>query len=255
MFQRLLALPEEIRGRADTSSLRAVIHAAAPCAPSLKRQVIDWFGPIVHEFYSATENYLFTHITAREWLQRPGSVGRPLSGTPHVLDSDTGRELPAGSIGTLWSEGGARFAYRNDPAKTAAARNDRGWTTVGDLGRVDEDGYVYLVDRGTDLILSGGVNIYPREVEDVLITHPDVADVAVFGVPSARFGEEVKAVVQPRSPDVAGETLAAALDAHCRAQLSPHKRPRSFDFRDALPRSPTGKLLKRLLREDYLARP
>lgn len=175
MFQRLLALPDEVRERADISSLRAVIHAAAPCAPSVKRQVIDWFGPIVHEFYSATENYLFTHITSEEWLQRPGSVGRPRSGTPHVLEGDTGRELPAGSIGTLWSEGGPRFAYRNDPAKTASARNDRGWTTVGDMGHLDEDGYVYLVDRSTDLILSGGVNVYPREIEDVLTTHPDVA--------------------------------------------------------------------------------
>jgi fatty-acyl-CoA synthase len=253
MFQRLLALPESVRKEADTSSLRAVIHAAAPCPPSVKREVIDWFGPIVHEFYSSTENYLFTHITSQEWLQRPGSVGRPLSGTPHVLDSDTGQELPVGSTGTLWSEGGSRFAYRNDPAKTAAAYDDRGWTTVGDLGRVDQDGYVYLVDRSTDLILSGGVNIYPREIEDVLVAHPDVVDVAVFGVPSARFGEEVKAVIQPRSNDLAGVALAAALDAHCRAELSPYKCPRSFDFHEALPRSPTGKLLKRLLREHYLA--
>ncbi|WP_368680296.1 AMP-binding protein (plasmid) [Rhodococcus opacus] len=255
MFQRLLTLPDDVRAQADISSLRSVIHAAAPCPPALKRQVIDWFGPIVHEFYSATENYLFTHITSEEWLQRPGSVGRPLSGKPHVLDRDTGLELPPGSVGALWSEGGPKFAYHNDPAKTADSRNDRGWTTVGDVGHVDEDGYVYLVDRSTDLILSGGVNIYPREIEDVLTMHPDVADVAVFGVPSERFGEEVKAVVQPRSPEVTGEALAVALEELCREQLSPYKCPRSFEFRDALPRSPTGKLMKRLLREDYLARP
>jgi fatty-acyl-CoA synthase len=254
MFQRLLALPDEVRQAADTSSVRAVIHAAAPCAPSVKRQMIEWLGPIVHEFYSCTENYLFTHITSQEWLQRPGSVGRPRVGTPHVLD-DTGRELPAGATGTLWSEGGPQFEYRNDPVKTAASHNDRGWTTVGDLGRLDEDGYVYLVDRSTDLILSGGVNVYPREIEDVLITHPDVADIAVFGVPSARFGEEVKAVVQPRAPELAGDALAADLEALCRAQLSPYKCPRSFDFVDTVPRTATGKLLKRQLRDVYVTVP
>lgn len=253
MFQRLLALPEDARARADVSSLRAVIHAAAPCPPSVKRAMIDWLGPIVHEFYSCTENYLFTHITAAEWLERPGSVGRARSGTPHVLDSDTGEALPIGSTGTLWSEGGRRFAYHNDPAKTASTRNDRGWTTVGDLGRVDDDGYVYLVDRRTDLILSGGVNVYPREVEDTLITHPDVADVAVFGVPSERFGEEVCAVVQPSSPDVDAAALSTALTAHCRERLSPSKCPRTFEVCDELPRTDTGKLLKRVLRERFIA--
>jgi long-chain acyl-CoA synthetase len=251
MFQRLLALPDEVRERADVTSLRVVVHAAAPCPPSVKRAMIDWLGPIVHEFYSCTENYLFTHVTSQEWLQRPGTVGRPLSGTPHVL-TDDGRELAAGEIGTLWSEGGRRFAYHNAPEKTAAAYNDHGWTTVGDLGRIDEDGYVYLVDRSTDLILTGGINVYPREIEDVLITHPDVVDVAVFGVPSERFGEEVRAVVQPRSPESAGEALAAVLTEHCRTQLSAYKCPASFAFRNELPRSPTGKLLKRHLRNEQL---
>jgi long-chain acyl-CoA synthetase len=251
MFQRLLALPDEVRERADVTSLRVVVHAAAPCPPSVKRAMIDWLGPIVHEFYSCTENYLFTHVTSQEWLQRPETVGRPLSGTPHVLDDD-GHELPAGEIGTLWSEGGRQFAYHNSPEKTAAAYNDRGWTTVGDLGRIDQDGYVYLVDRSTDLILTGGINVYPREIEDVLITHPDVVDVAVFGVPSERFGEEIKAIVQPRTSDAANGALAAALAELCRTQLSPYKCPASFAFRNELPRSPTGKLLKRHLRNEQI---
>jgi long-chain acyl-CoA synthetase len=252
MFSRLLKLPASVRRSADLSSLRAVIHAAAPCPQAVKREMIEWLGPIVHEFYSATENYMFTHIDAADWLRRPGSVGRPIIGVPHVLDDD-GSELPAGSVGQIWSEGGRRFRYHNDPEKTAASRNERGWTTVGDVGYLDRDGYLFLVDRRTDLILSGGVNVYPREAEDVLSTHPAVVDVAVFGVPDDDFGEAVKAVVQPGSMDEAGEELAAELLAHCREQLTSYKCPQSVDFRAELPRQATGKLYKRLLRDEYIA--
>jgi long-chain acyl-CoA synthetase len=250
MFVRLLRLPEEERRRGDLSSLGKVFHAAAPCPVDVKQQMIDWLGPIVDEYYSSTEIYLFTAIDAEDWLAHPGSVGRPVIGTPHVLDDD-GDELPPGEIGTVWSEGGTQFEYHNAPEKTAEARNERGWTTVGDVGYVDADGYLYLTDRKADLIISGGVNVYPQEAENVLMAHPAVADAAVFGVPHEELGEEVKAVVQLVEPGRLEDEVEAELLAYCHSRLAKYKCPRSIDFVAELPRQATGKLYKRLLREEY----
>ncbi|MCZ0997450.1 AMP-binding protein [Streptomyces mirabilis] len=250
MLTRLLKLPAESRARRDMSSLRVVVHAAAPCPAGTKRALIDWLGPIVHEYYSSTENYLFTAIDSKEWLAHPGSVGRALVGQPHILD-ETGAELPTGEIGTIWSEGGLPFEYLNDPAKTGESRNDRGWATVGDLGHLDADGYLYLADRRADLVLSGGVNIYPQEAENVLVEHPDVADAAVFGIPHDELGEVVHAVVQLRPGCTESPEVAEQLIDWCRQHLSTYKCPRGLDFADQLPRSPTGKLFKRELRERY----
>jgi fatty-acyl-CoA synthase len=251
MFIRLLKLPDEDRRRFDLSSLRAVIHAAAPCPPEVKAQMIDWLGAVVHEYYSSTEAYLFTAITPQEAVSHPGSVGKPLLGTPHILD-DSGRELPPGEPGTIWSEGGLEFAYRNDPEKTAQARDGHGWTTVGDIGYLDDDGYLYLTDRKADMIIAGGVNVYPQEAENVLALHPRIADVAVFGIPHPELGEEVKAVVQPVDMGTAGPELEAELLAFCHERLARYKCPRSIDFEPELPRHATGKLYKRLLRDRYL---
>ncbi|WP_433504562.1 AMP-binding protein [Pseudonocardia halophobica] len=254
MLIRMLKLPPEIRAARDLSSLQVVVHAAAPCPAGVKRALIDWLGPIVHEYYSSTENYLFTAIDSEEWLTHPGSVGRALVGRPHVLDDD-GTELPPGEVGTIWSEGGLEFEYLNDPVKTAGSRNDRGWTTVGDLGHVDRDGHLFLADRRSDLVLSGGVNIYPQEAENVLVGHPDVADAAVFGIPHDELGEVVHAVVQVQPGRVPGPELAEQLLAWCRQHLSTYKCPRALDFADRLPRQATGKLFKRELKERYAARP
>ena len=249
MFVRLLRLPKEER---DLSSLRAVVHAAAPCPPDVKAAMIEWFGPIIYEYYSATEVYLLTAIDSEDWLAHRGSVGKALLGTPHILDDD-GNELPVGEPGTVWSEGGAEFEYHNDPEKTAGARNDRGWTTVGDIGYLDAEGYLYLTDRKADMIISGGVNVYPQEAENVLIGHPAVDDVAVFGIPNADLGEEVKAVVQLRAGHRPPPDLEAELIEYCQERLAKYKCPRSIDFTDELPRQPTGKLYKRLLRDQYAA--
>jgi fatty-acyl-CoA synthase len=250
MFVRLLRLPEEQRRRFDLSSLRAVIHAAAPCPPEVKAQMIDWLGPIVHEYYSATEIYLLTAIDSEDWLAHRGSVGRPLIGTAHIRDDD-GRELPPGTPGVVWSEGGGAFEYHNDSEKTAASRNEHGWTTVGDIGYLDEEGYLYLTDRKADMIISGGVNIYPQEAENVLVTHPAVADAAVFGIPHDDLGEVVKAVVELLPTDRPPGEVEAELLAYCHERLAKYKCPRSIDFAEALPRHPTGKLYKRLLRDRY----
>jgi long-chain acyl-CoA synthetase len=253
MFVRMLKLPEDERARFDLSSLEAVIHAAAPCPVEVKERMIEWLGPVVHEYYSATEANLFTVITSEEALERPGSVGRAILGTPHILDED-GAELPPGETGTVWAEGGLDFEYLNDPEKTAAARNERGWTTLGDVGHLDEDGYLYLTDRKANMIISGGVNVYPQEAENLLVTHPDVADVAVFGIPHEELGEQVHAVVQPLSTERAGPELADELLAFCASRLARYKCPRRIDFRAELPRHPTGKLYKRLLVEEYAGR-
>jgi long-chain acyl-CoA synthetase len=253
-FVRMLKLPEAVRARHDLSSLAVAIHAAAPCPVPVKEAMIDWWGPIVHEYYGGTEGNGLTALSAEEWLAHKGSVGRPVYGQVHVVDEATGEELPPGEPGLVYFSDGGRFEYRNDPEKTAASRNERGWTSLGDVGYVDADGYLYLTDRKAHMIISGGVNIYPQEVENLLVTHPEVADVAVIGVPNEEFGEEVKAVVQLVDPARASEALAASLLAWCRERLSHVKCPRSIDFEAELPRHPTGKLYKRLLRDRYWGR-
>ncbi|MGW8204988.1 acyl-CoA synthetase (plasmid) [Sphingomonas bisphenolicum] len=247
---RLLKLPEAVRGRYDSGSLVAVIHAAAPCPVPVKQAMIDWWGPIVHEYYSGTETCGITALSSAEWLERPGSVGRAILGTVKILDA-AGRELPPGETGDVYFADGPRFEYHNDPDKTAKAYNSRGWATLGDIGHVDADGYLYLTDRRNFMIISGGVNIYPQEIENCLITHPKVADVAVIGEPNEDLGEMVIAVVQP-APDVTGDnSLSSELAAYVRKALGGVKTPRRFDFRDQLPREPTGKLLKAKLVAEY----
>ncbi|MGI4815709.1 MAG: acyl-CoA synthetase [Janthinobacterium lividum] len=250
MFVRMLKLPPEVRAKYDISTLRSALHAAAPCPVAVKEQMIDWWGPIIIEQYSGSEGNGMAYITSEEWLKHKGSVGRAKFGTVRILD-DAGELLPAGAAGNVFFEGGRKFEYHNDPGKTNAAYNQRGWSTLGDVGYLDEEGYLYLTDRNAYTIISGGVNIYPQEAENLLSMHPKVADVAVFGVPNEEFGEEVKAVVQPVDMALAGPALEAELIAYCRSQLSAIKCPRSVDFAAQLPRHDTGKLYKRLLRERY----
>jgi long-chain acyl-CoA synthetase len=250
MFVRLLKLPVEIRNRYDLSSLRVAIHAAAPCPIPVKEQMIAWWGPIIHEYYGGTEGNGLCALDSTEWLAHKGSVGKALLGTIRILGDD-GEELPVGEAGAIYFAGGNRFEYLHDEAKTRASRTADGASTLGDIGYVDTDGYLYLTDRKANMIISGGVNIYPQEAENLLVTHPKVQDVAVFGVPNEEFGEEVKAVVQPVDMADAGPALAEELIAFCRAQLSPIKCPRSVDFEAELPRHPTGKLYKRLLKDRY----
>lgn len=252
MFLRLLKLPEDVRRRADLQSLRQVIHAAAPCPPDAKAAMIDWVGPIVCEYYSATEGAGFTHITSAEWLEHRGSVGRPLLGKLHIVDDD-GRELPPGEIGTIYFSGGPSFSYHNDPVKTAHSYNDRGWATLGDIGHVDEDGYLYLSDRREFMVISGGVNVYPQEAEDVLLGHPAVADAAAFGIPHPDLGEQLIAVVQLTDPAADQDQMAAELDSWCTSRIARYKCPRRIEFVAELPRLPTGKLYKRSLRDRYRA--
>jgi acyl-CoA synthetase (AMP-forming)/AMP-acid ligase II len=244
MFVRLLKLPAEVRHGFDPSCLRTVVHAAAPCPVPVKRAMLEWWGPVIHEFYAGSEGNGFCAIGPEEWLAHPGSVGRPLLGTVHITD-DEGTELPVGEVGTVWFEGGGRFSYHRDDAKTAAAHDTRGWSTLGDVGRLDEDGYLHLVDRRGDLIITGGVNVYPQEVENVLVLHPAVGDAAVIGVPDEDLGRRVHAVVELADPDVpvSGQELVA----YCRERLAHFKCPRTVEFTAALPRLPTGKLLRRTL--------
>jgi long-chain acyl-CoA synthetase len=251
MFVRMLRLPAADRERHDVSSLRLVMHGAAPCPVAVKRQMLDWWGPIIHEYYAGTEDIGNTYITPQEWLAHPGSVGRPMQEC-HIVGED-GRELGAGQAGVVYFAGGRPFAYHNDAAKTASITNASGWRTLGDIGFLDQDGYLYLTDRQAHMIISGGVNIYPQEAENVLAGHPAVADVAVIGVPDAEMGEAVKAVVQVADDAAAGPDLAAELLAYCRAELATYKCPRTVDFVAELPREPNGKLYKRLLREQYWA--
>ncbi|GAB2981968.1 acyl-CoA synthetase [Amycolatopsis acidiphila] len=243
MFVRMLKLPGEIRSRYDVSSLRVAVHAAAPCPVEVKEKVIDWFGPKLVEFYAGSEGSGFCLIDTPAWLTHKGSVGKPVMGEVHVCDDD-GTELGPGEVGTVWFGGTRRFAYHRDPEKTASVHNDRGWSTLGDLGQVDEEGYLYLSDRRTDLILSGGVNIYPREIEDVLALHPAVEDVAVIGVPDPEFGQRVHAVVHPAG--AARPELADELIAYCRDRLGHYKCPKTVSFAD-VPRLPSGKILRREL--------
>lgn len=254
MFVRLLKLPERVRADAEVSSLRCVIHAAAPCPVEVKRAMIDWLGPIVAEYYAATEGSGVTMIDSTDWLAHPGSVGRSMLGPVHIC-ADDGTELPVGTDGTVYFQNdlGAGFVYHGDEAKTRAARHPGHdtWTTMGDIGHLDVEGYLYLTDRKAFMIISGGVNIYPQETEDALALHPKVFDVAVIGVPDPEMGEAVKAVVVPAAGAEPGPALESELLDFLRGRLSHYKCPRSVDFVAELPRTPTGKLVKRRLRDAY----
>ena len=255
MFVRMLKLPPEVRARYDVSSIRVAVHAAAPCPVTVKRQMIEWWGPVLHEYYAGTEGNGFVYTDSEDWLAHPGTVGKAIVGTLHVVGDD-GQEVPTGEAGTVYFESEAQFSYHNDPDKTAESYLRDGWSTLGDVGHLDEDGFLYLTDRKAYMIIPGGVNVYPQEAENVLTMHPAVLDVAVFGVPNDDFGEEVKAVVQPETLPESAED-AAALEAElisfCREHLADVKCPRSVDFREELPRHPTGKLYKRLLKDEYWA--
>lgn len=252
-FVRMLKLPADVRQKYDVSSLVSTFHAAAPCPIDIKQQMIDWWGPIVHEYYSSTELNGFTAATAEEWLARKGTVGRAIIGKIRICDEDD-NPLPPRKEGVVYFEGGNPIEYHNDPEKTRRAYNRHGWTTVGDIGWVDEDGFLYLTDRQSYMIISGGVNIYPQELEDLLISHPKVADAAVIGAPDPDLGERVVAVVQPMEWDDANDAFAAELIAYARAQVNPIKVPKQVDFMRELPRQPTGKLFKRLIRDRYWAK-
>lgn len=252
MFVRMLKLPQQVRDRYDLSSLKRVVHAAAPCPVDIKRQMLEWWGPIIDEFYSSSEGAGTAFITAAEWLAHPGSVGRPLVGRPHILGDD-GAELPPGEVGDIYYDGGLPFTYLNDAEKTAAARTSRGWVTVGDVGYLDEEGYLYLTDRRHHVIISGGVNIYPRETEDALIAHSRVMDAAVFGIPDVEMGQAVTAVVQPVDIADATEEFGDELLAWLRTRLARYKCPRAIAFEAQLPRSDAGKLYKQELVKRYSA--
>ena len=252
MFVRMLKLAPEARAAHDVSSLQFAIHAAAPCPIPIKQQMIAWWGGIIWEYYAGTEGNGMTLVHAADWLAHKGTVGKAVVGNLKICDGQ-GDEVPTGTPGTIHFADGRAFEYHNDPQKTADSRNAQGWTTLGDIGYTDAEGFLYLTDRKAHMIISGGINIYPQEVENLLVTHPKVMDVAVIGVPNEDFGEEVKAVVQPRSMADAGPELAADLMAFCRENLSHIKCPRSVDFEAELPRHPTGKLYKRILRDRYWA--
>ncbi|MDT5322203.1 MAG: long-chain acyl-CoA synthetase [Mycobacterium sp.] len=250
MFTRMLKLPEAKRNSYDLSSLQRVMHAAAPCPVEIKKQMIDWWGPIVDEYYASSEAIGSTLISADEWLAHPGSVGKPMMCQIHILDED-GNELPPGQAGEIYFEGGFSFEYLNDAEKTAAARDSHGWTTVGDVGYVDDDGYLYLTDRRHHMIISGGVNIYPQEAENLLVTHPKVLDAAVFGIPDDEMGQSVKAAVQTVDPADATGEFGDELLTWLRDRLAHYKCPRSISFEAQLPRTDTGKLYKNELVAKY----
>ncbi|WP_375487773.1 fatty-acid--CoA ligase FadD4 [uncultured Mycobacterium sp.] len=252
MFTRMLKLPESVRNSYDVSSLKRVMHAAAPCPVEIKKQMMDWWGPIIDEYYASSEAIGSTLITAEEWLAHPGSVGKPMLGAVHILD-ENGTELPPGQPGEIYFEGGYAFEYLNDPEKTAASKDKHGWVTVGDVGYLDDEGYLYLTDRRHHMIISGGVNIYPQETENLLVTHPKVLDAAVFGIPDAEMGQSVKAVVQTVDPADATDQFADQLLTWLRDRLAHYKCPRSISFEAQLPRTETGKLFKRELVEKYSA--
>ncbi len=254
MFVRMLKLPDAVRTRHDISSLRMAVHAAAPCPVEVKQKMIDWWGPIINEYYAGTEGNGLCWIDSPQWLEHRGSVGRPFLGIPHVCD-DEGKELPAGEAGLIYFEQETpAFEYHGDPAKTAESRHPKhpSWSKLGDVGRLDEDGYLYLTDRLAFMIISGGVNIYPQEIEACFALHPKVADVAVFGLPDPEMGEYVHAVIQPEPGFEPDGALAAELREFARGEIAHFKVPRVIDFRDELPRLPTGKLYKKPLRQEYL---
>ena len=251
MFVRMLKLPKEVREKYDVSSMMLALHAAAPCPIEIKEQMIEWWGPVIFEYYGASEGNGLTAITSQEWLTHKGSVGKAFVGKLWILDDD-GEALPTGEIGNVYFEGGKQFKYYNEPEKTAKSYARPGVSTVGDVGYLDEEGYLYLTDRKNFTIITGGVNVYPQEIENHIINHPKVVDVAVFGIPNEEFGQEVKAVVQPKYWEDAGPELAEELTAYCRSKLSRIKIPRSIDFDKELPRKDNGKLYKRRLVERYI---
>ena len=253
-FIRMLKLPGEVRAKYDLSSLDCAIHAAAPCPVPVKEAMIAWWGPIIEEYYAGSEGNGMTFIGSNDWLAHKGSVGKAVLGTPHIMAEDNETELPPRSEGTIYFESETVFEYHGDTEKTASARNSRGWSTLGDVGWIDEEGYVYLTDRKSFMIISGGVNIYPQEIENHLVTHPRVQDVAVIGGPHDEMGEEVIAVIQPVDMAEASDALRDDIIAYARAKLSGVKIPRRIDFMAALPRHDTGKLYKRLLRDQYWAK-
>ena len=250
MFIRMLKLSDSVRAAYDLSSHVLAVHSAAPCPVEIKEKMLAWWGPIIHEYYSGSESIGMCAIAPQEWLQRKGSVGRAARGIVHILD-EQGVELAPGVVGLVYFETATVLRYHRDPDKTARAHNDKGWATIGDIGYLDGDGYLFLTDRRDFVIISGGVNIYPQEAENLLESHPKVADAAVFGVPNKEFGEEVKAVVVPTSASEVGPDLERELIDYCRRRLSNIKCPKSIDFAATLPREPTGKLMKRPLRQKY----
>jgi len=253
-FVRMLKLPEAVRAKYDHASLQLVFHAAAPCPVPVKEQMIAWWGPIIHEYYAGTEGNGRTVINSPEWLAHKGSVGRATLPVEVKICDEEGEPLPPRAEGLVYFAGGAKFEYHNAPEKVAESTNRYGWTTLGDVGWLDEEGYLYLTDRKSFMIISGGVNIYPQEIENLLITHPKVADAAVVGAPDEEMGEKVVAVIQPMDWADANDDFRAELTAFCRANLSAVKLPRQIDFMAELPRHPTGKLYKRLIRDAYWAK-
>ncbi len=251
-FVRMLKLPESVRQKYDISSVKLIMHTGAPCPVDTKYAMIDWFGPIITEFYGGTERVGGALIRSDEWLKHPGSIGKSVMGTAYVVDEATWTVLPAGETGVIYFDTGEAFAYHGDQEKTKAMYSPQGWRTLGDIGRMDEDGYIYLSDRKSNMIISGGVNVYPQEAESRLITHPKVDDVAVFGIPNEAFGEEVKAVVQPVAGLEGSPELEAELIAYCKQSLAGLKCPRTIDFDAKLPREDNGKLYKKALKDRYL---
>lgn len=251
-FLRLLKLPRDIRRKYDISSVQWIVHTAAPCPVETKQAMIDWFGPVIVEIYSGTERVGGSIIRSDEWLAHPGSIGKAPGNTAHVVDEETWQELPHGETGVIYFESEGSFSYHGDDAKTKSMYSPQGWKTLGDIGRIDQDGYIYLTDRKSNMIISGGVNVYPQESENRLATHPKVADVAVFGIPNEAFGEEVKAVVQLEQGVDPAPELAAELIDYCKDVLASLKCPRSIDFLEELPREENGKLYKKQLVERYL---
>ena len=252
MFVKMFKLPDDIRNKYDLSSHKCAIHAAAPCPIKIKKMMIEWWGPIIHEFYAGSEGNGFIACNSEEWLAHEGTVGKPIVGIPHICN-DEGEELPIGEEGTIWFEGDSDFKYHKDEEKTKESRHTihGNWSTLGDVGKLDEDGYLYLTDRKAFMIITGGVNVYPQETENLLITHPKVSDCAVIGVPNEEFGEEVKAVIEPIEWSERGGNLEEELINFCKENLSSIKCPKSIDFEKELPRHPTGKLYKRLLKDRY----
>lgn len=250
-FVRLLKLPDDVRGKYDISSVQWIVHTAAPCPVDVKHAIIDWFGPIVLEVYSGTERVGGSLIRCEDWLQRPGSIGKAPNGAAHVVDEASWEELPAGETGVIYFETNEDFSYHGDAEKTKSMISPQGWKTLGDIGHIDADGYIYLTDRKSNMIISGGVNVYPQESENRLITHPKVADVAVFGIPNEAFGEEVKAMVQLAAGVAPAASVAQELIDYCKDVLASYKCPRSVDFVDRLPREDNGKIYKKRLLSQY----